>query len=174
MNNQVIDAGMRLEAVFTQIALTRMRDLPVSNPDLQVEALGFRPWNQGNLGILITPWCMNLVWIPDDQAVWSGIPSGVRQLLDLPSGEYEFLTAGEPAIGAWLASSLFSPMFGFDSMTRAREVATMVLAEVLALPETSRPEPDPAHTAGMSGRLAQPVSRRHFLDAFIRPIHSGR
>lgn len=169
---------MRLEAAFTHIALTRMHNLPVSHPDLQVEALGFRPWNQGNLGILITPWCMNLVWIPDDQAAWSGIPSGVRRLLELPSGEYEFLTASEPAVGVWLASSLFSPMFGFDSMARAREVATMALAEVLtevlALPGTPRPESGPVHAAGLSGRLGQPVSRRHFLDAFIRPIRSGR
>lgn len=53
----------------------RMADLPFYNPKLKVELRGFRLWLSepegdypvsgiGLTGILITPWCMNLVFLP--------------------------------------------------------------------------------------------------------------
>jgi hypothetical protein len=64
----------------------------------------------------------------------------------------------------YLASSLFSPMFEFPDMARAREVAAAVLAEVFepAAPAQSAP-------VGFAAKREQPLSRRGFFGALLRP-----
>ncbi len=44
-----------------------MRGLDVVNPRLAVEAVGFAPWDGHWLGVLLTPWCMNLMLLPRDR-----------------------------------------------------------------------------------------------------------
>ena len=56
-----------LEQVFAHIAATRMQGVPVQNPALRVQAVGFAPQADPDggewlLGVLVTPWFMNLVW----------------------------------------------------------------------------------------------------------------
>ena len=61
-----------LEAVFRRIATTRMRGVPVLNPALSVQAIGFGPDPLRTapdaaptmLGVLVTPWFMNLLRLP--------------------------------------------------------------------------------------------------------------
>lgn len=161
--------AQRLEAAFRHIAATRMAGVAMLNAQLSVEAVGFRPCGSGQLGVLITPWFMNLVCLPDaDAGEWAALPSGSKQDLDLPSGAYEFLTAHEDAIGPYLSSSLFSPMFQFPDQDQAREVARAVLAELFK-PAMSEPgsEPEPEQARGLDAKLAAPVSRRGFLGALL-------
>lgn len=148
-----------LEAVFQNIAATRMAGLPLLNPALAVEAVGFRRWNDDWIGVLITPWFMNLICLPGAETARIMPAGGGRQVLELPSGDYGFLAAQEADIGPYLSSSLFSPMFDFRDGAAAREVAVVVLDEVFA----------PAAPEGMQARLEQPVSRRGFLGALLRP-----
>ena len=56
----------RLEAVFRDIAATRMVGVPLLHPGLQVQAVGFAPEPEGSsaLGVLVTPWFMNLLRLP--------------------------------------------------------------------------------------------------------------
>lgn len=114
--------------------------------------------------VLITPCSMNLICLPGPHTDWEEAPSGTRRVMELPSGTYEFLIAHEEALGPYLTSSLFSPMFEFAGMDQAREVATAVLAEVFTpqAPETPAP-PLP----GLATQLEQPVSRRGFLGAVL-------
>ncbi|WP_059287489.1 [NiFe]-hydrogenase assembly chaperone HybE [Aquitalea magnusonii] len=60
----------QLEALFRDIAASRMQGIPILNPALQVEAIGFQQWGgpQGRLwaGVLLTPWFMNLLLLPID------------------------------------------------------------------------------------------------------------
>lgn len=157
----------RLEAVFRHIADTRMAGVAILNPALEVEAVGFRRWGDDWVGVLITPWFMSLLCLPGTASAQPIQASGSKQELALPSGTFEFLSAHEDALGAYLTSSLFSPMFAFPDRARAREVATAVMAEVFAVPQ-----PDAAPAArpplNLAGRLAQPVSRRGFLGALLR------
>lgn len=154
---------LRLEAAFRHIAATRMAGVAMLNPLLRVEAVDFRDWRGGQLGVLITPWFMNLVCLPDaDAGEWAALPSGSKQTLDLPSGAYEFLTAREDAIGPYLSSSLFSPMFQFPDQDQARAVARAVLEELF---KPARPAADAA--PGLDEKLAAPVSRRGFLSALL-------
>ena len=180
MSNLTNNIGLQFEAVFEHIASTRMFDLPIFHKNLGVEAVGFRVWNQGNFGVLITPWFMSLIWLPDQQSEWAGVKVGLKKSLNLPAGEYEFLTAAEPAIGTYLTSSLFSPMFDFDSMSQARAVAESVLLELFTPRELSTPQaiaesaavPEQPH--GIVEKLHQPVSRRGFFSAILSPLREDR
>ena len=154
----------RLEAAFRHIAETRMAGMAMVNPALTVEAVDFRPLGQDWVGVLITPWSMNLISLPAADTHWEEASSGTKREMELPSGTYEFLTAHEAALGPYLTSSLFSPMFDFADMDQAREVATAVLAEVFT-PQVPEVPPPPA--PGLGTKLEQPVSRRGFLGAFL-------
>lgn len=162
------DPAPRLEAIFRAIASSRMAGVAILNPALEVEAVGFRRWGDDWVGVLVTPWFMSLICLPDAASAWPIQASGTKREVALPSGNYEFLSAHEDTLGPYLTSSLFSPMFAFPDMARAREVAAAALAEVFTLPE-----PDAAPTArppvGLVARLEQPVSRRGFLGALLRP-----
>jgi len=60
MRIKVADLVTRYQAIYRE----RMRDLPIVNSRLAVEAVGFEQWEDKDLGILITPWFMNLVLFP--------------------------------------------------------------------------------------------------------------
>ena len=99
-----------LERAFHAIQLLRMRDVPVLNPALTVEAVGFRPWSEHWLGILITPWFMNLMLLPRVQAHWQPIAEGESRHYVFPAGVFEFATvrgAHDTAVAALAA--LFDP-----------------------------------------------------------------
>ncbi|MBI5331254.1 MAG: [NiFe]-hydrogenase assembly chaperone HybE [Betaproteobacteria bacterium] len=150
-----------LVAGFRHIAATRMTGVSLVNPALRVEAVGFREINGYTVGVLITPWCMNLIGLPGAETEWMARGSGTKHDLTLPSGDYEFLTAHEDNLGPYLSASLFSPLFEFGDMDQARAVAQAVLAEIFNPPG---PEPLPQ---GFSAKLDQPVSRRGFLGALL-------
>lgn len=108
-----------LEAAFERIEVERMQDIPILNRNLSVEAVGFSEWAGHPLGVLITSWFMNLVWISES------IPEGGR--LNLPCGEIDFLPFLEPETGRFHCCSLFSPMSGFRDQDHARETALAAL-----------------------------------------------
>ncbi|MDP1904702.1 MAG: [NiFe]-hydrogenase assembly chaperone HybE [Pseudomonadota bacterium] len=158
-----------LEAVFRHIAATRMAGVSLLNPALEVEAVGFRPWREDWVGVLITPWFMSLICLPGPDSAYEPLSSGSKQDVALPSGDYEFLSAHEDALGHYLTSSLFSPMFEFPDMARAREVAEAVLAEVFKPADVVPPVIPPAPPVGLTEKLEQPMSRRGFFGALLRP-----
>lgn len=157
-----------LETVFRRIAATRMAGVGILNAALEVEAVGFRRWNNEWVGVLITPWFMSLICLPSPASTWYGLSSGSKRDRDLPSGSYEFLTAHEEDLGPYLTSSLFSPMFDFETMAQAREVASAVLAEMFTPAPPAAPESTPAVPEGMAAKLEKPVSRRGFFGALLR------
>lgn len=158
----------RLEAAFRHIAATRMAGVAILNTALEVEAYGFRRWGEDWIGVLITPWFMNLICLPGPDSAWEEASSGTKREMELPSGRYEFLTAQEDELGPYLTRSLFSPMFDFADMARAREVATASLAEIFTQAEPSAPE---ARPVGLTAKLEQPVNRRGFLSALLGPLN---
>lgn len=157
----------RLEAVFRDIAATRMAGLALLNPALSVAAVGFRHWNNTWYGVLVTPWFMNLMAFPDQDEELAGLGSGTRRTRALPSGEYEFLSAREDALGAYWSASLVSPMSPFADMAGAVAVAEAVL-ETVFKPETTEAIVQPeASSAGIQARMEHPVSRRGFFSALL-------
>ena len=116
-----------LEAVFRTILQQQMRDVPVVNPALVVEAVGFRAWNDHWLGILITPWFMNLLLMPRVTAKWQPIAEGASRHCVFPAGVFEFIGARHRWLGDYQACSLFSPMFEFANAQGAHDTAVAAL-----------------------------------------------
>ncbi|MDI4657405.1 [NiFe]-hydrogenase assembly chaperone HybE [Xanthobacter autotrophicus] len=124
---QLKDMPGRFEAVFREIHSAKMKGVPFVNESLGVKAVGFRAHEGRALGVLVTPWFMNLVLLPAATDDWSGLKTGDKDLIAFPSGSYEFLAANRPETGPYKACSLFSPMFDFSSMLQAVETAAAVL-----------------------------------------------
>lgn len=147
-----------LERVFRHIAATRMADMPLANPALAVEAVAFRRQGENGhwLGVLITPWAMNLLYLPAADSTWPNKKTGDKHLWHFPSGAYEFTVAAEDELGVYHLCSLFSPPTQFTSQEAARQTACAVLA-ALAMGDDDAAETTP-HTP------ATPInSRRAFL-----------
>ncbi len=146
----------RLEGDFREIWHAKMRDVPMVNKLLSVEAVGFEIIDGRPLGVLISPWFMNLVMLPAEGEDWDDLVTGAKQLISFPSGEYEFIHNTREQIGGYKACSLFSPMGEFKSQLQAQEVARAVMAALFD--EENRAETDRAADirAAREAELAPP------------------
>lgn len=156
------DPTSAVEKVFSRIAATSMADLPLNNPALRVEAVGFRCWQGLWLGVIVTPWAINLMLLPGGSTVFNALALGQRQTWSFPSGSYPFMGGSDDALGPYQFCSLFSPTFEFVTQEDARATAVAAIAalfEVEAKTETN------AEQARLQGRsiAAVPLSRRSFL-----------
>lgn len=157
-----------LETVFRRIHRERMAGLPILNPALDVEAVGFRGWGDCCLGVLITPWFMNLILLPGEGDAWQAVSAGSVQVHRFPSGDYEFIVGEETGVGCYQLCSLFSPVFEFSSQAGAVATAQAALDALLqpaagtASGVASQGQAAPQQE-GWEQRLAQPVSRRALL-----------
>ncbi len=117
--------------VHYQRAALKMADLPVYNPALTVAAVGFQEWAGRQIGVLITPWFMNLICFAnadDPWYRWGEEQIGHKQMLSLPSGQYESLYNWAEGAEGYLSCSLFSPMAEFEQQSVALETAEAVMA----------------------------------------------
>ncbi|MBL8490462.1 MAG: [NiFe]-hydrogenase assembly chaperone HybE [Rhodocyclaceae bacterium] len=146
------DPSARVEAEFRRIAAI-MGGLPICNPALAVEALGFRPWNGLWVGALLTPWTLNLVLLPGGNGDFRRLKQDETQVWSFPSGDYGFWGGPPSALGDYQTCPLISPVLEFADQQSLREAAAAALEGLMAAQE---PVPDPP--AGDSGR-----SRRAFL-----------
>jgi len=133
----------RVEGVF-RAAEARMRGLDVVNPRLAVAAVGFAPWDGLWLGVLLTPWCMNLMLLPRDPALWQPLAIGAKRRHTFPAGEYEFVGAHDDALGPYAVCSLISPVLQFADQETAVQVATLARAALLDPANAEVPELPPA------------------------------
>lgn len=152
----------RVDALVTYYRFvheSRMKDIPILNAALVVEALGFEAGIRSQddehstlEGVLITPWFMSLVRIPD---VYVELPNGVGRKFVRAFGSetFEFIGAYDQGIGYHEACALFSPMDGFSSQVQARETAAASLALLRSSSAPSGAHEDiPARRAFLTGR----------------------
>ena len=125
-----------LEAAFDAILQTRMQDVPVLNSALSVQALGFLRYQQDWLGVLITPWFMNLLLLPEPESAWQTQAPGSKFSRTFPYGVFEFTMANEAQLGVYAVCSLFSPMFQFEGQAAAAAAAKAALQGLLTSPAT--------------------------------------
>lgn len=119
----VDDPSATLEAAFRTIQAERMAGMPLLHPELRVEAVGFGRTDAGWLGVLITPWFMNLMLLPASGVVWHSLPLGAKRLVRLPAGSFEFFGGAEDELGEYLYCSMFSPMSQFPDHSAAQATA---------------------------------------------------
>ncbi len=169
------DPSPRLTAAFREVA-RRMEGLGFVNPALEVEAVAFEPWQGHWLGVMVTPWFMNLVLLPRQRSLWQPLPLRGKRKLHFPAGVFEFIGADDPAVGEHQTCSLFSPMHDFQDQAAARLVARLARealfdtdnAEVPEFPQADLSPDTPATPAQADPQRASaappaPVSKRDFL-----------
>ena len=181
----------RLEAAFRAIYEERMQDLPFINPALSVEAVDVLPWNGHWLGVLITPWFMNLMLLPGSDKTWPALRRGEKCEQSFPAGVFEFIAGRQDALGEYLACSLFSPMFEFADHETARLTASAARAalfdasnleqiDIALQPRVAEHEDQKTPEDGAAGplnvlqqTLNAPISRRGFLQSGFLPVDRG-
>lgn len=126
-----------LVARFQKIHRDRMQGLPIVNPAIQVEAVGFGDSQEHELGVLITPWFMNLILSPGSEE-WSGEQQGNLVECELPSGHCEMTICDDEALGRYLSAVLFRTMTDFPDQSVARAVAAEALAQMLSDPPAAK------------------------------------
>lgn len=177
-----------LVSLYQTIATARMEGIPLLNHALRVEAVGFEVQHAGadgqsastaqaeaphaagkegeaiiaGVGVLITPWFMNLVWLPLERLDQQRrVGSKLRRHVGTEC--FEFIAAHEDGFGSYEACSLFSPVFEFVDHAAAVATAQAVLGTlrqpvppVAAAPVVPAPvAPDiPARRAFLFGRSA--------------------
>ena len=148
---------------YRHVQTERMQGIPLLNPALRVEAVGFE-WALAleeaaepvAEGVLITPWFMSLLRLPAVNGP-HGNRVGRKAVRDFGSERFDFIGAHDPAIGYHETCALFSPMNGFTSQDLARETALASLALVRPRPEAEAvapiaTEPLPARRAFFMAR----------------------
>lgn len=157
---QLSSPAAALQARFEHIHRQQMAGVPMLNPALQVQAIGFRPWSEHWLGVLVTPWFMNLMLLPRVPAHWQAIGERESRHYVFPAGVFEFIGGRDVELGDYQACSLFSPMFEFTDHAAAHDTAVAALAalfDVQNRPGSDAPPPEPAAAA------APALSKRDFL-----------
>jgi len=169
------DPSSRLEAVFERVHAQKMRGLAIVNPALRVEAIAFAPWKHYWLGVMLTPWAMNLLLAPREITRWRPLPPGEKRRYVFPAGEFDFISAHDDILGEFLICSLFSPVLQFADHAKARETARLA-REVLfdaAQADVGPPPQEREHgaeggalrrpLAEIEAQLASPLSRRDLV-----------
>lgn len=153
MTDHLADLRISSLAVrFREIGDTQMRDLPCYNAKLEVEAWGFGAFADDSLiGVLITPWFMNLLVLPLRFEPVHASRYGQSRAILLPSGERRFVYGGDERVGAFWAHSLYSPMQKFGSPAQARSEAQARLAAALKRPPAEPAAPSPGRRAFLMG-----------------------
>jgi len=128
-----------VEQAYVRILRERMADVPIHNDALHVEAVDFQRWQGHWLGILITPWSMNVLLVPGQADPWESVGDNRRRFIKFPSGDFAFLGSDESEVGEFQSCALFSPMSQFASQHEAvmtARASMIALMHANAKPET--------------------------------------
>ncbi len=124
-----------LVQAFQRIQQESMQNNPILNHALQVEALGFQEYQGRVIGIVITPWFMNLFMLPGEEDNWDDLQLGDKQPHEFPANIYTFLVNEIDGVGRCLSHSLYSPMNEFDDQDHALAAAASFLDLLMVKPE---------------------------------------
>lgn len=148
---------------FARIGRESMQGLPFYNEALAVEAVGFERCGDEWLGVLITPWFMNLVLVPEQITSYTEADNGKQRVVELPAGAVKFRCGGTEDFGMFHAQPIASPMDVYKSQEQARAAARKALAQQKA-PAAAEPAP--------VSQSQQGVSRRTLFSFAGRPINT--
>jgi len=152
-----VNPAPEILAAFSDIATTRMAELPINNPALRVDVVGFRAWEGQWLGVLVTPWTISLMIVPGEGGGFRRLGADQRQEWRFPAGRFEFMGAEDERFGPYQTCSLFSPVFEFSDHDSACHAAVAAL-ETLFTPEAPDADADSPEPSG-----PRPISRRDLL-----------
>ncbi len=161
-----------VESAYRRVASTRMSDVPILNPALRVEALDFALWEDQWLGVLVTPWCINLMLLPGVIERWPRLHEGDKRTVTLPAGAFEFIAGFMEDLGEYHSCSLFSPVFEFADHETARLTARAARKALFSIDDVGRFDLDtlkaprqaaPPDVGAPNQTDSEALSRRGFL-----------
>lgn len=139
-------------------------DQTALNRRLNCASIGFIRCKGDWLGVVITPWCMDLLLLPGGGILWGDIPAGQRRYIELAQGAVAFTAAEEPRLGAYQHAPLVSTVASLPNMAAAIELANQVMLGICGdgivgvTPPTEQPE-----ASAESKRNSETSSRRGFF-----------
>lgn len=140
----------RLAAVYREIHRRAMRDAPICNDALEVEAIGFRDHGEVAIGVVVTPWFAALLAAPSTSS--EPLTPGTKLALRFPAGEVEFNVSALDGFGPIATCSLFSPMAEFGDHEAAQTAARAALEALLDPHLHDAPQQAPAQQSGLDRR----------------------
>lgn len=120
-----------LEVAFTRILDEQMAGIPILNERLRVQAVDFQAHQGRPIGVLITPWVMNLMVFPGDQDDWEALEVGHKLTLEFPAQTHELTINEIDELGKCQTYSLYSPMREFQDQAHAVTVARKFLDDLM-------------------------------------------
>jgi len=153
------DPSEFLAAHYQHVWQSRMSDLPFVNPALAVEVIGFARQQGDWIGVVVTPWFINLFLFSGGGELWGDIPAGERRYVNLPCGTLQFIADDDPDLGPYQYCPLIAPVSSVADMATARQAALDAMAAVMTPPAPPVVDAAPAEPA------KRDVSRRGFLRA---------
>lgn len=161
-SSSMVDLERRLADAFERIHRERMLGLPILHPGLCVAVVGGRCWRGDWIGVLLTPWCMNLVLIPDANSRDRPVAVGSTQCIELPAGRFELIANEEAGVGPFGACSLFSPMHDFADQAGALATAEAIMTQLFE-PQGPVGDRSAEHAAEPPAQPRAAISRRDLL-----------
>ena len=126
-----------------------MSDLPLYNQKVSVEAVDFLPFGGMGLGVLVTPWFINLKFLPLDPVPFETENVGRVMTVELPAGQRAFALGGDEVTGLYWSHCIMSPLTDTLDHAAAVAVARSRLARVLTKPSN---EPAPSNKRANKSR----------------------
>lgn len=159
-----------LQQHYENVWQTRMRDMPFVNAALVVETIGFARHQGDWLGVIVTPWFLNLFLLCGGGQLWQDLAAGQRRLVQLPCGALQFIADDDPELGLYQYCPLIAAVGTLPDQATARQAGQDALEAVLT----------PAPVAGAQqgpGVAAPPVDEQDTTAAsrrgFFRRLGGG-
>jgi [NiFe] hydrogenase assembly HybE family chaperone len=131
----------QIETAFKRIEEEQMQDIPMLNPKLQVQTVGFQTYEGRTIGIIITPWMMSLLLLPAENEDWKNLKPGDKIHHRLPANEFRFTVNEIEGIGPCQTHSFYSPMHEFLNQDHAIVVADSFMQTLMV--KVEQPDSDP-------------------------------
>ena len=163
INLQARDLSERLEEHFREIYVRCMKDVPICNDALEVACTGFQPFGDWIVGIILTPWFMNVVAAPREGAPKVEDRPGTTRTLAFPAGNVDFLATELDGFDRLLFASLFSPMQDFADHGGALATAVAAMEALMAPPQPEQKAEPAAPAAPEPKKETVAMDRRAFF-----------
>lgn len=151
----------RLDALIADFRKTHvevMSDLPICNPNIEVEPLGFQRIDGGWVGVIITPWFMKYFYLADDKDAWADKETASKVHWPFPAGELKCLVDHQDDAGSYISYSLYSPMGNFSNQDSARKSALDAM-DLLMTPAPAEGEDGAEEPEEEQGLAAQAMAQ---------------
>ncbi|MCW8945209.1 MAG: [NiFe]-hydrogenase assembly chaperone HybE [Sedimenticola sp.] len=140
----------QITQAFRYIEQNQMQGLPVCNELLTTEVVGLTRFNECWVGVLITPWTLQLIMLPAS-AEAEQLEEGDHRTYEFPQGKVVFMIAENETLGPYQSCALMSPLHSFETQEQIRQTAIEIMELMFQPP--AEVEKSQSVKVAMPGRL---------------------